>query len=380
MTMTSFHKTYDVVVAGAGIAGATAARLFAQRGYTVLLVEQQEFPRYKVCGSCLNGRSVAYLKQAGIDTRLISAGAQPIRELALYSQRHTARLGLHAGMAVSRSLLDSTLVDAACESGAQFVDGHKVLLGPVRGDLRQITLQRGSVDSMVTTRLAIAAGGLQGLLIDRTGDARVEVAPSSRIGLGTMLPEAPPQIESGQIHMACAAEGYVGLVRVENDQLVIASALDQGYIRRSGGPASAISSILHASGIPAIPDLANATWKGTPPLTRRATRHTAERVLVLGDAGSYVEPFTGEGMAWALESAHAADLTVNDRLGGNWAEIADAWERAQRKTRIRQRFFCMGMAGLLRSPRATSTLISILSRSTLIARPIIRRLNATPRS
>jgi flavin-dependent dehydrogenase len=47
-------------------------------------------------------------------------------------------------------------------------------------------------------------------------------------------------------------------------------------------------------------------WLGTLPLTRRTPRPAGHRVLVVGDAAGYVEPFTGEGMAWALATASAA--------------------------------------------------------------------------
>ena len=59
-------------------------------------------------------------------------------------------------------------------------------------------------------------------------------------------------------------------------------------------------------------------WKGTPELTRRPVRLGAERLFAVGDAGGYVEPFTGEGVLWALSGARALAPLV--------ARVAERWD------------------------------------------------------
>ncbi|HSG47467.1 MAG TPA: FAD-dependent monooxygenase, partial [Longimicrobiales bacterium] len=58
---------WDAVVVGAGPAGALTAALAARRGLATLLVERSAFPRWKVCGACLNPAGVAVLRWAGLD-------------------------------------------------------------------------------------------------------------------------------------------------------------------------------------------------------------------------------------------------------------------------------------------------------------------------
>ena len=84
------RKTWDAVVVGAGPAGAMAAIELGRQGLATLLVERQAFPREKVCGGCLNSRSLAILQEVGLFEDLLAAGAQPVtfcapRPLASFS-------------------------------------------------------------------------------------------------------------------------------------------------------------------------------------------------------------------------------------------------------------------------------------------------------
>jgi len=68
---------WDVVVVGAGLAGALAAHGLARRGVRVLLVEQRLFPRWKVCGACLSPQALAALDGAGLAGLVVGQGAWP---------------------------------------------------------------------------------------------------------------------------------------------------------------------------------------------------------------------------------------------------------------------------------------------------------------
>ena len=71
-------RTWDVLVAGAGPAGATVARQLAQRGASVLMVDRALHPRRKVCGGCLNRASLSALEKAGLGGIAMRLGARPL--------------------------------------------------------------------------------------------------------------------------------------------------------------------------------------------------------------------------------------------------------------------------------------------------------------
>jgi 2-polyprenyl-6-methoxyphenol hydroxylase-like FAD-dependent oxidoreductase len=174
--------------------------------------------------------------------------------------------------------------------------------------------------------------------------------------------------------MACAAGGYVGAVRLEDNRLDIAAALDPALFRHRR-PAEAVAVILAQTGWPPIPDLAELPWRGTPSLSRRIWPLGAERLFVLGDAAGYVEPFTGEGMAWAMSGALAlAPIAAqgverwDERLPGRWsAKYQHAVSRRQG--------VCRAASEILRRPLLTTAALVVLERLPWLAGPVVRRLN-----
>ena len=68
---------YDAVIVGAGPAGSAAARLLAEAGWSVALVEKSEFPRPKVCGEFISATSMAVLEACGVAVPFIAAAGRP---------------------------------------------------------------------------------------------------------------------------------------------------------------------------------------------------------------------------------------------------------------------------------------------------------------
>ena len=68
--------TYDAIIVGAGPGGATAAAFMAEDGLRVLLIDKDRFPRDKVCGDAISGKSVEVLRQLGVETCLRQNGSQ----------------------------------------------------------------------------------------------------------------------------------------------------------------------------------------------------------------------------------------------------------------------------------------------------------------
>lgn len=69
------QTAYDVLIVGAGPAGATAATLLARAGWSVAVVEKQAFPRRKVCGECIAASNLPLLQALGIDLAAFKAAA-----------------------------------------------------------------------------------------------------------------------------------------------------------------------------------------------------------------------------------------------------------------------------------------------------------------
>src|SRR4051794_15399315 len=154
------HWVWDAIVLGAGPAGAIAARQLAASGARVLLVEKKAFPRGKVCGACLNESALGVLESVGLSDRIAVLGGTRLKAFQLGFRGRAMRLGLPAGMALSRARFDAALVDAAVASGAAFLPESQGLLAPVQAGVRRVILVQVGRSITATARVVLIATGL----------------------------------------------------------------------------------------------------------------------------------------------------------------------------------------------------------------------------
>jgi flavin-dependent dehydrogenase len=122
--------------------------------------------------------------------------------------------------------------------------------------------------------------------------------------------------------------------------------------------------------------LAGAAWRGTPALTRSAGAVAGRRLFVVGDAAGYVEPFTGEGMAWAMESALRLGPIAAEASRGWRPELIARWKAEHRRVVTGRQFACRALAFVLRWPWLTAALVGALSLFPMLARPVLRSLGS----
>lgn len=372
-------RTWDAVVVGAGPAGAMSAHELACRGLSVLLVDRASFPRWKVCGCCLNTHALAILRAAGLGDLTGRWGAVPLQSIRLAVAGRTASVALSGGVSLSRETFDAALVLAAIQSGAAFLPATQASLphdarSNTPASSRWVELRHGQTSERVAARVVLAADGLGGKLAARGGVAETVTAPRARIGMGVVAGAAPSFYTSGVIFMACGRWGYLGLVRLEDGRLDLAAAFDPGWIRACGGPGTAAVELLAEVGWPEVTDLADLNWRGTAALTRHAGHLAAERLFLLGDAAGYIEPFTGEGMAWALASARAV-APLAARAAAHWRPgLIQEWTMLHRRLLGPRQLVCRVVAAVLRSPGLTRTVIRGLACLPALAAPAVHYL------
>ncbi len=370
---------WAAVVIGAGPAGSVAAIQLARAGLATLLLDGAPPPRSKVCGCCLAPSGVLALQR--LDLSAVLHDAAPLSQLRILSPPCSATLPLPGYLSIARDTLDTRLVELARDAGAH-------LLWPASARARpdgSILLSSHETSGALHASVVIIADGLAGSALRDCVGAPWRINRASRMGTGVILDEPPLPIKPHEILMLCSPEGYLGLVRLPSGAYDLAGAFDPPALRAAGGPAPLAARILHQAGADTRAALA-AHWKATPLLTRSRKVVELGRLLIVGDAAGFVEPFTGEGISWAIRSAAHASIHAIRIAGMNktycTAPSLSLGERKQylsASTRGGGLSWTADRNRLLRRRHILCALFSRALRSPRLLRAALRLADASPR-
>lgn len=401
------QRVWDVAIAGAGVAGGALAIQLARRGLSVLLVEAQHFPREKVCGGCLNQRAIAALEQLGVLSECVAAGGIELNALRIRQAGRDHRWKIPGMLSIRRSTLDPILVRAAIASGAAFLDRTTATLGSQAEAGKQVTLQlkvsevardqsvRASHRSVaIQARVAVVATGLTRSALTQREAWPAEIASNSRIGVQALLPNSdleragwcwnePLGLRVGnELWMLVGTNGYLGISQTDGGYYDFAAALDPEAIRRQSSIPAAIDELLVSCRLPPLGSLNPQRWASTPHLTRSSWPVAQQRVFLLGDSIGYIEPFTGEGMSWALAGARALSELLAGKLLVSGSEpnseqvireVESRWNAWAAGQRGHRQSVCRWVAGQVRHPRRTAWLLRGLDWFPPVRNMILRK-------
>ncbi len=370
------NAIWDVVVIGAGPAGSASAIGAARLGYKTLLIDAKSFPRRKVCGGCMNLVAIDHLQQLIGGDHSLWQRASPISMYQLIHRKQRFQFDLPGGMAIERSDLDNVLLEEAVRAGVTFqapatayvesVDEHGVQVG-VRVQNQQLGPLRAQA--------VVVAGGLNCTAVASLPELRTRVARRSRVGIAATLSDVPRDYAQPGIYMAVDRAGYVGLTKVANNQLHLAAAVDVEGLQRLG-PQRLAAELLANAGAPDIDLAKSVSWRGTPPLTARSARFAYQRVFLVGDAAGYVEPFTGEGIRWALATGREVPRFIDQLVRHSSTAAAFEWDRWYRRNIARDQWMCRSITWAIRSHGLRWMAHHLLNWRPEFAQPIINSLNA----
>ena len=362
-----------MLVIGAGVAGSACAIQLGRQGFDVDIVEQKSFPRPKVCGCCLGGSGLACLEELSLRDAVCDGGTPTHRWIGSFGDSGSSshvELDLPDGLAISRAVLDPLLASEAEKAGANLSLNCAATIRHADQAGVSVTLRRDSVKQDVTYDLVVIASGLASCGAN-------EILPWTQPPhgpFGISFNAAIAEISPHTIYMACGDDGYVGLVKLADGSVDVAAALRSGsQWARELDPQQRVDSILASSAFAGMQMMDVSGLRTTPPL-RRQRRFGKGRVIAIGDAAGYVEPFTGEGMTWALESAAAsADMIAKS---DDFASLGDQWQTRLKTLLGRKKQVCGLVTRALRHRALRQSAARIVSSFPGVASPLVSYLNS----
>jgi len=335
----------DVIVVGAGPAGAAVASFLRERGRDVLVLDAARFPRDKVCGEAVSPRAWPILEEMGAADAVRAERPFALRGMILTSSDGTRFEGRYPGaqapgFALRRLALDAVLVSRARELGACVLEGTRVsgVLGGLlsaSGRVEGVTMTCPDGSSAeVRARVVVGADGRDGVvaraLALRIGHRMRRFAVRGHwdgvLGL----------TDSGEMHVARG--GYCGLAPLSASRANVAFVLDRHEMLGAGGDVEGFHRREIARRWPHLAErLSRATLLEPPraigPLAVRARALWAPGAVLVGDAAGFYDPFTGEGITLALHSARLAARAIDRALDTTTAAGADLALREYARTR-----------------------------------------------
>jgi len=394
--MSDSSNSYDVIIVGGGPAGTSAAIHLARGGARVLLAEQKKFPRAKLCGEFISPECLDHFERLGVAGSMTQAGGAQLSETLFYSRRGTSvsvpshwfGTGSTLALGLSRAEMDERLMLRARDAGVHVLEEARATgLLTQDGRVTGVRLKVCGSEREYCSLVALDATGRSRILarqIETRGPRERKRAPL--VAFKAHLEGASGNPEHCEIYFYRG--GYGGLSSVEGGQSNLCFIVSARDARERNGDAERVMREVVMTNKRAARTLSHAQprseWLGVA--LENFGRHEpapAEGLLAVGDAASFIDPFTGSGMLMALESGEIAAQVVArwlDRSGAHSSltKLASDYRAlyAERfNTRLR---VCSVLRRAAFLPRVAEMAMLALGVSTRVRRRLARATRRSP--
>lgn len=372
----------DVVVVGAGPAGAVAALRCARAGLRVRLFDRAVFPRDKLCGDSINPGALAILRGLGVADAIERRGL-PIRGWLVSGAGGTCVAGEYGhgvrGVSIRRRDLDWLLVQAAAAAGVEFepgVSAEAPVVDASAGRRRVIgvRVRTGQCSHICPAPLTIAADGRRSALAFQLGLSHHPPSPR-RWAIGAYFDGVPP-VEPGLGEMHIRPRRYIGIADVPGGLTNTCLVVSEPRRGALADPEAVLLATLRND--PQLGDRFGAARLAAAPvvvgpLAVDCRAPGVEGLLLAGDAAGFIDPMTGDGLRFAFRGGElAADVAI-DLLRGDVTDAPSALAARRRQAFAGK----WRLDRLLRSLVASPAALSWATRGALVFPAAVQRLIRT---
>jgi flavin-dependent dehydrogenase len=378
------NDSYDICIAGGGLAGLAASIQLARKGYAVVLVEKEKFPFHKVCGEYISLESKPFLKSLGI--ALDEMDLPHIDKLFLSAPNGTSlttTLPL-GGFGISRYRLDFLLAQKARESGVVLLEESRVT-GMEEGEERLVHIQSKENTTTIRARVCCAASGKRSNLDVKWNRSFLQAWDRRLNNYVGIKYHVRTEWKENLIGLHNFKNGYCGISRIEDGKCCVCYMTRADNLKASGNDIRTMEKNLlrlnpHLERIFQSAEILQEFPVTISQISFAPKTQVEKGVLMLGDAAGMITPLCGNGMSMALHSSKIASGLIDQFLGGTISQkdleqryTAD-WKREfgrRLKTgRLLQKFFG--------DTRLSNALVQTFRVLPFLAKPLIRSTHGAP--
>ena len=330
--MTNPQGCFDVAVIGAGPSGAVAAALLNKKGYRVLILEREHFPRFSI-GESLLPQSMAFLEQADMLPAIEAAGFQFKNGAAFscadqydyFDFREKFSAGWGTTFQVQRDRFDKILADEAEKQGVTILYGQTVTAFTSAKDNTTLTVKTETNESyQINARFVLDASGF-GRVLPRLLNMERPSGLASRTSIFTHIEDkiTDCRYDRNKILIAVHPQHHdiwFWLIPFSNGRASVGAVTPNGFLAdNSDNPETQLRTLISQSGLLASV-LSNAVFDTRigkiEGYSCDVTSLYGEGFALLGNAGEFLDPVFSSGVTIALKSASLVSEVVDRQLSG----------------------------------------------------------------
>ena len=326
------ERERDVIVVGAGPAGATTATILAQKGYDVLLLDRDNFPRDKTCGDAIPAGAIELMTRLGMGNKIQKAVERgefyPLEKIRIYSPKGKmlqARLkeGNEGGRSyvAPRMYFDAVIQQQAVESGAEFIQA--LVKEPLVENGRVVGVQaqlNGDVKE-IRSKVVVGADGVTSAIARALRPKEKQHVDAHRaVALRAYIhdiEEYPHEVEFYLYDEILP--GYAWIFPTGKNMANIGLGMRLDIFRKNNYNLKKMLQIFLE-----MPQIKNRLKRGgelkdikTWQLnfgSQKQLQHAYDGALLVGDAAGFINPLTGGGIHNGMISARLAGETIDEAL------------------------------------------------------------------
>ncbi len=290
----------DVAVVGGGLAGLIHSILMVRKGFSVVLIEKNQYPFQRVCGEYISKEVVPFLQREGLyPYHLEPADIIKFKLSSTEGKSHEVRLPL-GGFGVSRQAFDAWLAQKARLEGVELRERTTVTSVRYLEDFMELSF---SGEATLQARVVIGAHGKRARL-DQSLQRTFMQKRSPFMGIKYHV--RTDQVDPHTVELHNFHDGYCGASRVEDDQYNLCYLTTRSNLKSVGSIEEMEVDILGKN--PLLDRLLKSSDRIAGPVvinefTFQSKEPVHEHVLMIGDAAGLITPLCGNGMAMAIHSA-----------------------------------------------------------------------------